>query len=172
LICIDLTHLQWFTCPNLFDLDVSFFSKQHCLPQLDLLSSLALDTIVVFTKSLGVETSGYELNSVNTFAFRSSLFLGEDLCTTTRVAVEVEVAARTHAVGFVSASAPLSDRVRVRMMGIVAAANLISRGMVPTFFLLRCATGAHQPVIGLGSTEQGAWSMARLAFGPILWRTI
>jgi hypothetical protein len=27
---------------------------------------------VVFTESLGVETSGYELNSVNTFAFRSS----------------------------------------------------------------------------------------------------
>jgi hypothetical protein len=58
--------------------------------------------------------------------------------------------------GFTSAASPLSIGLGLGWWGTVAAVNLVSRVVVPTSYLWRCATGAHQPPIGLGSPDQGA----------------
>ena len=53
------------------------------------------------------------------------------------------------------------DRSRVRNFGVGLAAtvNLFSRAPVPTSYLLRCATGAHQPEERLGAPDQDADQM-------------
>jgi hypothetical protein len=75
------------------------------------------------------------------------------------VGVEADVAARTQGqptVGFPSAAAPLSIGLGLGRWGVAEAENLVSRAVVPTCYLWRCATGARQPSVGLGSPDQGA----------------
>jgi hypothetical protein len=67
---------------------------------------------------------------------------------------------------------PLSIGLGLGTVGKLAAVNLVSRAVVPTSPLLHCATGAHQPVIGLDSPDQGARSRTRLTFGLNQWRSI
>ena len=50
-----------------------------------------------------------------------------------------------------AAAASLSDRVRVLRWGIVAAGEpRISEAVSPHLLFIGCATGAHQPRLGLG----------------------
>ena len=62
------------------------------------------------------------------------------------------------------AAAPLSDRVRVLRWGTVAAANLVSCAVSPHLLFIGCATGAHQPRLGL-APDQGARSRDQLSVG-------
>ena len=53
-------------------------------------------------------------------------------------------------------SASLSDRSRVRMVGIVVATNLVSRAASPHLLFIGLRDGAHQPHLGLGVPDQDA----------------
>ena len=63
----------------------------------------------------------------------------------------------------------LLDRTRARNLGgtLAAAVNLVPRAPAPTSYLLRSATGAHQPEEWLGVPNQGTdqgpnWPLGQL----------